>query len=158
MLHRSAALLVCVLFLAAQGPLHFDWTEVTILTAKGTRTVQVELAETPEQRARGLMFREELPEGTGMLFDFGSPRGVAMWMKNTKISLDMLFIDQVGEIVAIAPHTQPGSQHMIDAGQPVRAVLELPAGTAAALEVRVGDHLRHDIFTVPAQPAGGMSD
>ncbi|CCQ73932.1 DUF192 domain-containing protein [Magnetospira sp. QH-2] len=139
-------LLLAVMLLAAQGPVRFDWSKVVIESGDKRHEVQVEMAVSPDQRARGLMFREHMPEGTGMLFDFKTPRNVAMWMKNTLISLDMVFIDSHGGIVAVEHSTQPGSQRMIEAGQPVRAVLELPAGTARRQGIAVGDHVRHDMF------------
>ncbi|MEQ5774490.1 MULTISPECIES: DUF192 domain-containing protein [unclassified Thalassospira] len=99
----------------------------------------VELALSPDERARGLMFRTHMEDDNGMLFDFGQPRDVSMWMKNTFISLDMLFIGQDGKIVGIAPRTVPKSEAIISAPRPVRFVLELNAGLADKFDFKVGD-------------------
>ncbi len=99
----------------------------------------VELALSPEERARGLMFRTEMADQNGMLFDFGQPRDVSMWMKNTFISLDMLFIDQKGKIVGIAKRAVPKSEAIISSPRPVRFVLELNGGLAEKYDFKVGD-------------------
>ena len=99
----------------------------------------VELALSPEERARGLMFRTQMADENGMLFDFGQSRDVSMWMKNTFISLDMLFIDQDGKIVGIAPRTVPKSEAIISSPRPVRFVLELNGGLAEKFDFKVGD-------------------
>lgn len=110
---------------------------------------QVELADTPEARGRGLMFRRSLPAEHGMLFDFGEPRPVAMWMRNTFISLDMLFIDQKGQITKIVPNTVPFSEEVIASDGPVRAVLELRGGVTAAKGIDPGDRIIHPLFSEP---------
>jgi uncharacterized membrane protein (UPF0127 family) len=110
---------------------------------------QVELAATPEARGRGLMFRRSLPAEHGMLFDFGEPRPVAMWMRNTFISLDMLFIDQKGQITKIVPNTVPFSEEVIASDGPVRAVLELRGGVTAAKGIDPGDRIVHPLFSEP---------
>ncbi len=103
----------------------------------------VELALTAENRGRGLMFRKEVPPGTGMLFDFGSPPTIAtMWMRNTLVSLDMLFIAEDGLIVNIARDTTPHSEATISSAGRVRYVLELAAGTSGRLGIKPGDRLR----------------
>ena len=103
---------------------------------------------TPEQHATGLMFRRELPEGQGMLFDFKAEQPVSFWMKNTYISLDMIFIRGDGRILRIAEHTEPLSERLIHSGGPVRAVLEVIAGTAKKLGIGPGDRVAHPIFGV----------
>ncbi len=110
---------------------------------------QVELALTPEQRSRGLMFRTELAEDEGMLFDFGAPRPVGMWMRNTYIPLDMLFIDGDGRITRIEANAEPLSERTISSGGPVRAVLELPGGTTEKLGIEPGDRVLHPLFSEP---------
>jgi uncharacterized membrane protein (UPF0127 family) len=92
------------------------------------------------------MFRRELPEGRGMLFDFRQDQNVTMWMKNTYISLDMIFIRADGRIHRIAESTEPESTKVIAAGAPVRAVLEVIAGTAKKLGIRAGDRVAHPLF------------
>jgi uncharacterized protein len=100
-----------------------------------------------ELRARGLMFRQRLPEDRGMLFDFESPRPVSMWMKNTYISLDMLFIREDGTIAYIAENTVPKSLDTIGVSEPVLGVLELAGGTAPGASASgQGDTVYHRMF------------
>jgi uncharacterized membrane protein (UPF0127 family) len=106
----------------------------------------VELAQTDEERAKGLMFRRELPEGQGMLFDFGRDENVSMWMKNTYVPLDMIFIAANGRTVRIAENTQPMSTRIIPSGGPVRAVLEVVGGTARKYGIAAGDRVAHPWF------------
>lgn len=127
--------------------LGFAVGRLTIETAPGeSHEFSVELARTTEQMAQGLMFRTRLAADAGMLFDLDPPRRVSMWMKNTPIPLDMLFIAADGRIVAIAADTTPQSLELIDPGVAVRAVLELSAGTAARLSIEAGDFVRHGWF------------
>jgi uncharacterized membrane protein (UPF0127 family) len=118
-----------------------------IITRNGVHVFAVELARTDEERARGLMFRKELPEGRGMLFDFSPEQDVLMWMKNTYVSLDMIFIRADGRILRIAEHTEPLSERTISSGGRVRAVLEVVAGTARKLGIAPGDRVAHPLFT-----------
>jgi len=106
----------------------------------------VELADTDQQRAYGLMFRKELPEGTGMLFDFKVEQDVGFWMKNTYIPLDMIFIRRDGRILRIAENTEPLSTRAIPSGGPVLAVLEVIGGTASKLGIAPGDVVAFPIF------------
>ena len=105
-----------------------------------------ELAATPEHRAKGLMFRTELADNRGMLFDFKETRAVSMWMKNTPLSLDMIFSDDHGKVLYVAHNTVPYSEDIITPGLPVYAVLEVKAGTAHRLKIRPGDRLITPIF------------
>ena len=130
----------------AGSEVRFDTTRVTVITACGRHGFTVELAETWPQRVQGLQGRRELAPDHGMLFDFGQAMAVTMWMKNTLVPLDMLFIDTGGRIVNIASDTQPLSLEMISSGGPVRAVLELNAGTAGRIGARSGDRVLHGIF------------
>jgi len=128
-------------------PLHAaELQPLEIVTKAGVRNFSVELAATDEELDRGLMYRRELPEGRGMLFDFKQDRPVGMWMKNTYISLDMLFIRSDGTIVKIAEKTKPHSLENIMSGPPVRAVLEVIGGSARKLGIRPGDTVIHPIF------------
>jgi uncharacterized membrane protein (UPF0127 family) len=129
----------------AQQPGVFETIE--ILSGGKRHRFQVELADTSEKRARGLMYRRLLPEGQGMLFDFGHDKLIMMWMKNTFLPLDMLFIAGNGRIVNIVRDTRPLSLDIIESGARVRAVLELNAGVTTALGIKTGDHVRHRIFS-----------
>lgn len=121
--------------------------KLVIVTRDGKRhDFDVEMALSPQQQETGLMFRKTVPADGGMLFDWGSPRESMMWMRNTVSSLDMLFIDQDGTIRRIAENTTPESLATIDSGGPVRATLELAAGTARRLGIHAGDKVEQRIF------------
>jgi uncharacterized membrane protein (UPF0127 family) len=121
---------------------------LTIVTQAGLRhEFQLEIANTPESRSRGLMFRRELPDGRGMLFDFGARETeISMWMKNTYIPLDMIFIRADGRIRHIAENTTPHSEATISSNGPVKGVLEVIAGTARRLGLSPGDRVEHPFF------------
>lgn len=123
-----------------------DKETLEIVTKTGVQVFSVEVMRTPEQRARGLMFRKELPEGQGMLFDFSPEQHISMWMKNTLISLDMIFIRADGRILRIAENTQTESEREIPSGGPVRGVLEVIAGTSKKLGIAPGDKVAHPLF------------
>jgi uncharacterized membrane protein (UPF0127 family) len=106
----------------------------------------VELASTDAEREVGLMNRPAMAADHGMLFDFGTDQPIYMWMKNTLIPLDMLFIDRTGKIVGIAARAVPLSEEVIASPGPIRAVLELNGGTAERLHIAVGDTVRHQMF------------
>jgi uncharacterized membrane protein (UPF0127 family) len=118
-----------------------------ILTKGGIRVFNVEMAVTPDQQRIGLMFRKELPDGEGMLFDFGISRPVAMWMQNTIVSLDMIFIRADGTIANIAKGTTPFSLATVESQGPVKGVLEVVAGTADRYGIAAGDKVSHRIFS-----------
>jgi uncharacterized membrane protein (UPF0127 family) len=118
-----------------------------IVSKTGVHTFAVEMAVTPEEQARGLMFRRELPEGQGMLFDFQREQPATFWMKNTYVSLDMIFIRSDGRILRIAENTVPLSEALVPSGGAVRAVLEVVAGTARKLAIVPGDRVVHPIFS-----------
>ena len=103
----------------------------------------VELVDTDESRGRGLMFRKEMAPEHGMLFDFGRMQETYFWMKNTYLSLDMVFIREDGSVASIAQRTTPLSERMIPSRAPVRFVLEVIAGTAARIGLKVGDKVIH---------------
>ena len=119
---------------------------LTIATENDATMFTVEIADTEQSRERGLMFRQRLPENRGMLFDFGAPRPVSMWMKNTYIPLDMLFIRADGTIAYIAENTVPKSLDTVGITEPVLAVLELAGGTTKKLGIRSGDKVYHRLF------------
>ena len=110
---------------------------------------KVEIADDDLTRQRGLMFRRELARDRGMLFWYGSERPVRMWMKNTFIPLDMLFIDRAGRVVSIAERTEPRSERIIHSGRLASAVLELSAGEVAARRLAVGNRVLHRYFEEP---------
>ena len=118
-----------------------------IASKTGVHVFSVELAVTDEERAKGLMFRKEVPEGYGMLFDFKKEQLVTMWMKNTYVSLDMIFISDNGRIARIAQNTKPESEDIISSGAQVRAVLEVVAGTAKKMGIAAGDKVAYPIFS-----------
>ena len=151
MARRSAVLFILAflglpLVAAVHAPAAEQGT-LEIVTKKGVRPFTVDLAVTDEERAKGLMFRKEIPEGYGMLFDFKQDQMVTMWMKNTYVSLDMIFIKHDGRIARIAESTTVLSEDIIQSGQPVRAVLEVAAGTAKKYGIAPGDKVGHPIFS-----------
>ena len=127
----------------AETALPVDAVPLVIMTADGEKSFRVEIADTDEERAVGLMNRETMPSDQGMLFDFESTRDVHMWMKNTILSLDMLFIRSDGTIAGIAENTVPFSEAIISSPGPVAYVLELNAGTAAREGISAGDRAVH---------------
>jgi uncharacterized membrane protein (UPF0127 family) len=117
-----------------------------IVTKSGVQTFSVELAKTDQERMTGLMYRKSLPEGYGMLFDFSPEQDVSMWMKNTYIPLDMIFIRSDGRISRIAENTTPMSEAIISSGGPAKGVLEVPGGTARKLGIAPGDQVANSLF------------
>jgi uncharacterized membrane protein (UPF0127 family) len=120
--------------------------QLAIASKTGVHQFTVEVALTEADKARGLMYRRDLPEGRGMLFDFFRERALSFWMKDTYVSLDIIFIRADGRIRRIAANTTPLSERLIPSGGPVRAVLEVRAGTAARLGIVPGDRVVHPIF------------
>jgi len=119
---------------------------VTVATDLGATMFTAEIADSEPLRERGLMFRQRLPEDRAMLFDFEAPRAVAMWMKNTLIPLDMVFIRNDGVVAYVAEMTVPGSLDAVGVQEPIRAVLEVAGGTAQRIGLRSGDRVYHRIF------------
>jgi uncharacterized protein len=144
---RFAAALVVIGLIAAGTPV---WAAgeatIEIVSKTGVHAFTVELATNDAERERGLMFRKELPEGRGMLFDFVDERPVAFWMHNTYIPLDMIFIRADGSILHIAENTQPLSDRLIPSGGPVRAVLEVIGGTVRKLGIAPGDRVESPLL------------
>jgi len=127
---------------AAQGRLE----RLEIVTASGAHAFEVEVARSEGEHARGLMFRRSLPQDRGMLFLFETERPIAMWMKDTYVSLDMVFVSRNGRVKSIARGAVPMSETIIPSGGPVYAVLEIAAGAADAIGLSVGDRVRHPGF------------
>lgn len=105
------------------------------------------VADNDPRRMRGLMFVRELPAGTGMLFIYPTAQPIGMWMKNTFIALDMLFVDHQGKVIRVAHDTVPFSLETIHSGGAAQGVIELPAGTARALNINAGARVLHPAFT-----------
>ena len=124
----------------------FARSSVVLVSATGRHRFSVEVAATEAQRRMGLMNRPELNADSGMLFDFETSRHVAMWMKNTLIPLDMIFITADGRISRIEKNTEPHSLRVISSGGDVRAVLEINAGISARLKLKPGDRVEYGIF------------
>jgi uncharacterized membrane protein (UPF0127 family) len=150
-LHLRNAMVVGLLMLVSAfclaADVNFPRSKLELVSVAGQRhSFDVELASTPEQLSQGLMFRRNLAANAGMLFDFGQIRPVSMWMRNTLIPLDMLFIDDRGQVVAVVQRTVPMSEEPLGPTTPVRAVLELNGGTASRLGIGPGTTVRHPIF------------
>jgi len=141
----ASAIASLILFLPAAFA-QLETGPLSIQSGDDVHAFTVELANDPEEITTGLMERTELAPDAGMLFDFGVPREANMWMKNTLISLDMLFLDSDGKVLAIARETVPGSLRRINPGVPVKGVLELAGGRADELGIEPGDVVQHEIF------------
>jgi uncharacterized protein len=144
---RSAAAALCCWVLLAAAAAAQNLEPLAIVTKDGARhAFQVEVARNDADRAQGLMYRRSMAADRGMLFDFERVEPVSMWMQNTYLSLDMLFVRPDGTIARIAANTEPLSTRTIPSGEPVLSVLELNAGTAARLGIRAGDRIEHPLF------------
>lgn len=137
---RNCLLILCVALAAcqsaAQEPVEFDTAAIEV----AGKSLPVEFANTPEQRARGLMYRQSLCEDCGMLFRFVPVRQASMWMKNTFVPLDVAFIDGNGVITDIKP-LMPQDLTSVGASKAVMYALEMNQGWFAANNIRVGDHI-----------------
>src|SRR3981189_2918995 len=142
-LRLRARLWVCVAVavcaFAGSGAQAASVEPLEIVTKTGVQVFSVEVATTEQEKETGLMYRKELADGKGMLFDFSPEQEVSMWMKNTFISLDMLFIRADGRILRIADNTEPESTRIISSGGPAKGVLEVIAGTAKKYGIAPGD-------------------
>jgi uncharacterized protein len=142
----ALALIAAAVFTVPHAARAAGLENLEIVTASGVIPFSVEVMRTSEELQRGLMFRKDLPEGRGMLFDFEPEQNVSMWMKNTLIPLDMIFIKSDGRILRIAENTEVQSEKIIPSGGPVRGVLEVIAGTAKRLGIKPGDRVAHPMF------------
>src|SRR5215471_534531 len=124
----------------------FAKSQLVIETAKGKFRFDIELALTPPQMAQGLMYRRTLAADAGMLFDYGDPQPIAMWMKNTFIPLDMIFVAKDGKVVDLHERAVPMSLDTIESKVPAKAVIEVNAGTIGRLGIRIGDVVRYSSF------------
>ena len=149
---KAAAALAATLLILGAGlgavsrALAAEPEPLQIVTSAGPQDFQVEVMRTDADRQRGLMFRRFLPKDRGMLFDFEAEQPVMMWMRNTFIPLDMIFIGADGHIVSIAENTEPLSEQTIPSDGLVKGVLEVTAGTAARTAMKAGDVVRHKMF------------
>jgi uncharacterized membrane protein (UPF0127 family) len=135
--------------LAVTGSLSFGGNTlepVSIETPNGAIVFSSEIMRTEAEREKGLMLRPYLPELRGMLFDFGEVRTVQMWMKDTLIPLDMVFIRADGTIARVTANAEPYSTRVLSSGEPVSAVLEINGGLAAKYGIKAGAHVTHPLF------------
>jgi len=131
---------------AGPGAHAASFQTLEIATKSGVKVFSVEMATTEEEKTTGLMYRKELADGKGMLFDFSPEQQVSMWMKNTYIPLDMIFIRADGRILRIAENTEPLSTKIIPSGGLAKGVLEVIAGTAQKYGIQPGDRVAHPLF------------
>jgi uncharacterized membrane protein (UPF0127 family) len=147
---RRAALFVLVLAMLFGHLLHpasaMRRETLKLLTAQGERSIDVEITETPEEKAQGLMFRSRLADTSGMLFFYDRPQEITMWMRNTYIPLDMVFIRANGIVHRIEARTEPLSEAIVASRGAVVACLELAGGAAERLGLKPGDRVAHPLF------------
>ena len=147
MMSLAAAIAVLVTLCANPAAQAASIQPLEIATKSGVQVFSVEMATTEEEKQTGLMYRKELVDGKGMLFDFSPEQQISMWMKNTYISLDMIFIRADGRILRIAENTEPLSTRIISSGGLARGVLEVAAGTAQKYGIQPGDRVAHPLFS-----------
>jgi uncharacterized membrane protein (UPF0127 family) len=153
---RAAILAALFLFahlaaaLVGPAPLRAEMRKdvLKLITASGEHAFDVEVASTPAEKSRGLMFRRSLADDAGMIFPYEPPQEATMWMKNTYISLDMVFIRADGIVHRIEAGTEPFSEAVISSNGNVAAVLELKAGIAQRIGLKPGDKVVHRLFPV----------
>ena len=127
--------------------LDYGPTETLVIESEsGDRTFEVEVADTLAEQAQGYMWRESIPDGTGMLFEFDEPKVATIWMKNTPLPLDILFVRANGRILKIEHSAQPYKLRSASSEAPVSAVIELLGGTSKDLGILPGDRVRHEFF------------
>ncbi|MGQ4272995.1 DUF192 domain-containing protein [Terrihabitans sp. B22-R8] len=148
MMRFVAALLVCVCLWAGQfvPAIAADFSPLTARTESGAHEFQVEIANTDRSREQGLMYRRDLADDRGMLFDFEEEREVSFWMQNTYISLDMIFIRSDGVVQRVEHRATPLSTRLVDSGSPVRFVLEVPGGISERLGIKRGTRVEHALI------------
>ena len=143
---RSALFALATVMFASHSVLAADVQSLEIVSKSGVHVFAVEMATTEQERETGLMYRKELAEGRGMLFDFTPQQQVSMWMKNTFIPLDMIFVRADGRILRIAENTEPQSEKIISSGGLAKGVLEVIGGTARKYGIETGDKVAHPLF------------
>jgi uncharacterized protein len=145
-LRLAVAVVVAFCVVAGSSAQAASVQPLEIVTKNGVQVFSVEMATTEQEKETGLMYRKELADGKGMLFDFSPEQQVSMWMKNTYISLDMIFIRADGRILRIAENTEPQSTRIIPSGGLAKGVLEVIAGTAKKYGIAPGDRVAHPLF------------
>ena len=130
----------------AQGFATFNRSKLRVVTKSGKHEFIVEIAVTDRQHSQGLMFRQSLAKNAGMLFDYKVPTSITMWMKNTFIPLDMIFIGNDGRVINVVQRAIPFSENVISSAGKARGVLEVNGGTASRLGIMPGDKILHRIF------------
>ncbi|MFC7331994.1 DUF192 domain-containing protein [Rhodocista pekingensis] len=139
--------LLLVLVTALPAAARLDRSSVRVETASGaSHRFEVELALTPQDQARGLMYRDHLDPAAGMLFLYDRPQPASFWMRNTLIPLDIIFIAADGRIVNIAAEARPLDETPLPSDGPILGVLEIGGGLAAKLGIRPGDRVVHSAF------------
>ena len=124
----------------------FPHSALEIRSASGRQWFNIRIADTEPRRELGLMYVTNLPYDQGMLFPEDEPQVMSMWMKNTYIPLDMLFIDTHGRIVCVVANAKPESEQILTCDKPAKAVLEIGGGEAARRGIKVGDEVIHAVF------------
>ena len=147
---RRAGALLAVLMVATPLAACSDEGRLVLHSATGDHAFNVEVVDTPESRAKGLMFREELADDAGMLFDFKQELEVSFWMSNTLIPLDMIFVGADGVVKTIHVNARPQDLTSIPSQVPVQFVLEIPGGRTEELGIKPGDTMEHDRVAKPA--------
>jgi uncharacterized protein len=123
-----------------------DPGKIEIITNQGNQTFSIEIADDPQEQARGLMFRPALPTDAGMLFIFDPPRPTSFWMRNTMIPLDMIFIDDTGKVDSVAERSDTYSEQVSSSKGEVRAVLEINGGLSRLMGIGPGTQVIHQAF------------
>ncbi len=146
---RKLPLLTGFILLCFSAQAADDISELQLISSDGaSHTLLIELVNTQAGRAQGLMFRDSLAANSGMLFDFGQEQAVVMWMKNTLIPLDIVFIREGGEIANIHEYAVPRSLKKIYSSGPVRATLEVNAGVIRQMGIEAGNRVVHPVFNL----------
>lgn len=134
----------------------YDDEQLKIIDGEREIALRIEIADTPARRATGLMHRQSMPQDAGMLFCFDKTKPVFMWMKNTILPLDMLFVRSDGTIASIVENTVPYSEKVISSGEPVLLVLELNAGASSKFDIKNGNRLVHSSISSCALRGNGV--
>jgi uncharacterized membrane protein (UPF0127 family) len=140
---------VAIVVAALLAPIAAWAEDLTLHTSTGDHHFNVDVVDTPESRAQGLMYVTELADDAGMLFDFKEERDVSFWMRNTFIPLDMIFVGADGVVKSIHVNARPQDPTSIPSGFPVQFVLEIPGGRSVEIGLKPGDTMEHDRVLAP---------